>query len=368
MDNKARETIKYFLYEAEIFTEKEISFMSTDSINDSIREVAKAILGSIVEKSDSIDTSPIDKSRGDIKQLPNLDSLQTAINQLEAMVERSSEEYDMRLFKYLKEIEKALLNINKYSAEFKEAYKSRKTLLILKYQSLIMSILSGVSYLISVMVDFSAGDIELKTGRQWQEIAPLKTIRDFNKSVEKGEFKEMIKEVSVMREEFLEVSKESLELLESYDISSILMNGIKMLYSSFSDNPKLIEFLYKAAGIITMLISLREVFYMFFKAKSKVEDVIGHIDNFANVNTSGSSVLLAKLNTFSNKFVVDAEESSKMATREIESENKELGSEIRAIPTRIMQQQEIKKDEEVPPQEQPESQSDNSFGDIGFDF
>jgi hypothetical protein len=362
MNNKARDTIKYFLYEHEIFTEKEISFMSTDSINDSIREVAKAILGSIIEKSDSIDTSPIDKSRGDIKQLPNLDSLQTAITQLETLVERSSEEYDMSLFKYLKEVEKALLNINKYSAEFKEAYKSRKTLLILKYQSLIMSIFSAVSYLISVMVDFSAGDVELKIGRQWEEIAPLKTIKEFNKSVEKGEFKDMIKEVTLMREEFLEVEKESLELLESYDISSILMNGIKMLYSSFSDNPKLIEFLYKAAGVITMLISLREVFYMFFKAKSKIEDVVGHIENFASVGNSGSSSLIAKLNTFSNKFIVDAEESSKLASREIESENKELGSEIKAIPTRVMQRQEEQRDERKEDQETP------SLTDIGFDF
>ena len=42
--------IKYYLYESEIFTEKEINSLNTDSINDSIRKVATAILGAIVEK------------------------------------------------------------------------------------------------------------------------------------------------------------------------------------------------------------------------------------------------------------------------------------------------------------------------------
>jgi len=332
--DKTKDIIKYYLYESEIFTEKEVSSLSTDSINDSIREVAKAILGAIVEKTESIDTSPIDKSRGDIKQLPDLESLQSAITQLETMVERSSEIYDAKLISYIKEIERALLNLNKYAAEFKEAYRTKKTLLILKYQSLIMSIFSATSYLISVMIDFSEGDIKLKKKSLYEEISPLKTIKDFNKSVERGDFKMVLRDVTSMREHFSEVKESQDELLEAYDLSSILMDGIKMVYNSFGNNPKLIEFLYKAAGIITLLISLREIFYMIFKAKSKIEDVVGHVSNFAQ-SSSGSAGILAKLNTFSNKYVVDAEESTKMARREIEAENRQLSSEIKAIPQMI---------------------------------
>jgi len=360
--DKAKEYIKYFLVEAEMFNEKEVSLMNTDSINDSIREVARAILGSIIEKSDSIDTSPIDKSRGDIKQLPDLDALQTAITQLETLIERASEEYDPGLIKHLKEIERALMNLNKYAAEFKEAYKTRKTLLILKYQSLVMSVFSAVSYLISIMVDFSTGDVKLKMKTKYEDISPFKSLIDFNRSVERGEFKNVLKEISLMREHFVEVPAESLELLEAYDLSSILMDGIKMVYNSFSGNPKLIEFLYKAAGVITLLISLREVFYTLYKAKSKFSDIIGHVGNFAQVST-GAPVLLAKLNTFSNKFIVDAEESSKLARRDIESENKEIGTEIRSIPEKIMQQK-----NEIRGEEPQTDSSANDFGGIGFDF
>jgi hypothetical protein len=331
MLNKSRDFMKYYLYESETFNEKELSSMPTDSLNDSIREISRLILGSVTEKMSKIDTSPIDKSKGDIKYLPDLESLQTAITQLEEMVERNEGGYDPKLIRYIKEIERALLNINKYSEEFKEAYRSRKTLLILKYQSLIMSVFSAVSYLISVMVDFSTGDIRLKDTSEYEEVNTLKNIVDFNKSVERGEFKSIIKEISMLREEFVEVSEKHLTVLESYDLSTILMDGIKMFYNSFSDNPKLIDFLYKFAGVVTLLISLREVFYTIFKAKSKFEDVIGHVENFAK-STSGSSSLIGKLNTFSNKYIVDAEESSKMARREIESENRELKTDIQAIP------------------------------------
>jgi hypothetical protein len=357
MVNKARDYVKYYLYEAEIFNEKEISNLSTDSLNDSIREIARAILGSIMEKSDKVNTAPIDKSKGDIKYLPNLESLQVAVNQLETMIERHPSNYDSKLVRYLKEVERSLLNINKYANEFKEAYKNRKTLLILKYQSLIMSVFSAVSYLISVMVDFSTGDIKLKDNSKYEEIAPLKTLIDFNKSVERGDFRSTIKEVSGLREEFLEVGEEDLQLLEAYDLSTILVDGINMLYKSFSDHPKVIDFLYKSAGIITLLISLREVFYMFFKAKSKVEDVASHIDNFAS-SSNGSPALLAKLNTFSNKYVVDAEESSKMAQREIESENRSLRQEVQAIP-RLASKEPEKIESEI---------DSEGFEDLGFGF
>jgi hypothetical protein len=361
-ESAAREVIKYYLLENKVFNEKELSLLSTDSVNDSIRAVAKAILGAIVDKSDSLDTDPIDKSRGDVKQLPNLDSLQDAINKLESIVDMSGE-VDPELVRYLKEIERCLMNLNRFSIDFRDAYRNRKTLLILKYQSLVMSVFSAVSYLISVMIDFSTGKVSVKQDQRHEEIAPLKAIFDFNRSVERGDFKKTLRDVSLMRESFTELPKEQLELLEGYDLSSLLMDGIKAVYGAFSDNPKLMEFLYKAAGIITLLVSLREVFYMLFKAKTKVEEVIGHIDNFAQATTGQASAsAVAKLNTFSQRFAQDAEEATKMARREIEDENRELGTEVREIPQKLASASE----EEIAAEEQrAEEAIDSGFN---FDF
>jgi hypothetical protein len=333
-ESAAREVVKYYLSENKVFTESELSLMGTDSINDSIRAIARSILSSIIEKSGSIDTRPIDASRGDVKQLPNLDSLQDAINRLESLISSSEEKVDPDLVRYLKEIERCLMNLNRYSIDFRDAYKKRKTLLVLKYQSLVMSVFSALSYIISIMVDFSTGTIKIKDNQKHEEIAPLKAIFEFNKSVERGDFKKILRDVELMRESFVEA--EAGELLEGYDLSSIMMDGIKAVYSAFSDNPKLVEFLYKAAGIITLLVSLRDVFYMLFKAKTKIEDIVGHIDTFAEASKGRASVLaVAKLNSFAGRFAHDVEEASSMAKRDIETENREIGTEVKEIPQRL---------------------------------
>ena len=242
--------------------------------------------------------------------------------------------------------------LNQYSMQFKEAYRDNKTLLVLKYQSLVMSIFSATSYLISVMIDFSAGDIELKKNPRYEEIAPIRTLKEFNRSVERGEFRSTIKQVTTMREHFNEVELDDDVLLEASDILSVVITGIQGLVGN---NRKLIDFAYKAAGIVTLLMSLREIFYMYYRSKTKLKDVLDTVDTFANASSSGMGAL-AKLNKFAGKFIVDAEESSKLAQRDIESENRTIAKEIKSIPARALQDEEPS---------QPSVASDDGF-DLGF--
>jgi prefoldin subunit 5 len=334
--NKSTEIIKQYLYETETFTEAELSSMRTDSVNDSIREIIKTVLGSISQKSEKFDTRLVDKSKGDIKYLPNLESLQDAVNQLEAMIERADFVPDKTLIKYLKEVERSLMNINKYSFEFKAAYRKKQLLLMLQYQGLIMSIFSALSYLISVMVDFTENDLKLKKSVSYDEVSPITTLIKFNKSVERGDFKLILQDTKELQEYGIFDTEEGRALLESIDLSELVMGGVKMLSSVFSSNPRLIEYLYKAAGIITLIISLREIFYMIFKSKAKIDETIKHVENFAE-SSRGTPVLINKLNDFSKRFVVDAEESTKMAKREIEAENKEIKKQLQELPKKAVE-------------------------------
>jgi hypothetical protein len=339
-----------FLQETEIFSEHEIQALLETAKTESIKEIVVTVLNTVKEKVENMDTTPIDRSRGDIKRLRELGSLQDAVTQLEVLMERSSEMVTPELRDFLKEIIRSIMYLNQYSMQFKEAYRDNKTLLILKYQSLIMSIFSAVSYLISVMIDFSAGDIELRKNPRYEEITPIRTLKEFNKNVERGEFRSTIKQVTNMREHFNEITIEDDVLLEANDILSVVINGIQGLVGN---NKKLIDFAYKAAGIITLLISLREIFYMYYRSKTKLKDILSTVDTFANANMTGMSAL-AKLNKFSQKFIIDAEESSKLAQRDIEGENSEIAREIRSIPSHAL------KDEPAEP-----ITSDDTF-DLGF--
>jgi len=332
---KANEFLKEFLVGSEFFTPEEFSNLTESTQTESIKEIIMTVLTAVKEKVESFDTTPIDRSRGDIKQMKELVPLQQAITQLETMIERSEEVVSPELQRYLKEIIKSILYLNQYSSQFKEAYRDRKTLLVLKYQSMIMSIFSSVSYLVSVMIDFSAGDMQLRSRPEYEEIAPLKSVIEFNKMVERGDFRIALKDITAMREYFVELDLNKMALLESSEIINAVIEGIKGI---IGNSDKFVEFLYKATGVITLVFSLREILYTMFRARTKFQEIVGNVEGFANAPTAGAG-LLTRLNNFANRFVVDAEESTRIARREIESEDRGLATDIRMIPRRALQAQ-----------------------------
>jgi hypothetical protein len=349
MKDRASEFLYNYLIENEIVLESEFQILKENTKSETLKEIITTILDTVKEKVETVDTSPADTSRGDVKQLKELDALQSAITRLENLIDRSRERVTPELQSYLKEIIKSIMYLNQYSAQFKEAYKDRKILLILKYQSLILSVFSSVSYLISVMIDFSSGELELVPQPKYEEIAPIRTLIEFNKTVENGTFKTMLKDVTVMREHFPEVPEKYQGILESADILNLVMDGLQSISSNINTK-QLIDFLYKAAGIVALIMSLREAFYMFFRTRSKVSDVVSVINSFANTESMGAGTV-AKMNTFTDKYQVDAEESTKLAKRDIESENRELSGLVRQL-------NQGKND-------QPEEKSGETF-DLGF--
>jgi len=332
--------LKEFLVESELLNEHEINIILETAKTESVKEIVETVLKAVKEKVEKFDTTPIDRSRGDIKRLREISSLQDAVTQLEVLIERSAKAVTPELQRYLKETIKSIMYLNQYSAQFKDAYRGNKTLLILKYQSLVMSVFSSVSYLISVLVDFSAGDMEIVPNPKYEEIAPITTLIKFNRSVEKGEFRTTIKNVSTMREHYVEFTPDDDVILEANDILSTIITGIQGL---IGNNKQFIDFAYKATGIVTLLMSLRETFYMFYRAKTQLKDVLGTVETFASASASGAGSL-AKLNKFANHYIIDAEESTKLARRDIESENKMIAHEIKTIPTKSLQDEESSSD------------------------
>lgn len=312
---------------------KEYALLTEDTKVDSVREIAATLLNVIENKITSIDTTSADRSRGDIKQLKELPALQDAITQLETLVERdsnSTSEYNDAIATVIK----AILYINQYSGVFKEAYRNKKTVMILKYQSLILSVISSVSYLISAIVDFKADNLQLKTlSQDIADFAPLRSLKTFIKSVDSGEFKTITRDVNMLREYYLEIPVDKMgTILEASETVDMVVTGIKNIFNQLNNGDmagKITELLYKAVGVVVILFSLRDTFYTLFRMKSRVSDMTNNIQNFANVNNGGG--LLSKLGQFANKFRTDAEYGSDMSKREIEDENKKLLGQVKQV-------------------------------------
>lgn len=345
-----RDNMKASLVESELcelFNEfgVDYSILTEEAQTASIREVIISLLDKVENKLNSVDTTVADRSKGDIRSLKELHNIQECITHLETMIERADAAMP-EAKEYIQRIIKSILYLNQHSAVFKEAYRNKKTVLVLKYESIILSIISSVSYLISVLVDFSAGGVALKKAPQLEEIAPLKSLKDFNDSVENKTFKAAVDDVTVIREFFLEIPVEDMsQILEAAEVLPMMINGVKELIGGLTNNPKVINIVYKAAGILLLILSLRDVFYQLFRAKTKVSEMTAQLGNFANLNNGGSVV--NKLSAFANKFRTDMESSTDLAKREIEDENRQLGVSVKNIASNPVIELPAKKENEI---------------------
>jgi len=302
-----------------------------DTKSDSIKEIANQLLLAVEEKLSGIDTSIADRSRGDIKQLRELPTIQDSLTRLESLLERSDSpktEYSIAVNTVIKSI----LYINQYSAAFKDAYRNKKTVMIMRYQSLILAIISSLSYIVAALVESKNGMISLKDSEaELLEYSPLKSLSKFAKSVESGEFKKIVGDVDVLRENFLEVPVEKMSLvLEATEYLPMIVDGIRNMYNNLASDGKVVGLLYKAVGVLVTLFSLRDAFYSLFRMKTKVADMINQLQVFAS-SGSGSGNSLNKLSQFASKFMADAESGSDLAKRDIEAEDRKIASSVRKI-------------------------------------
>jgi len=298
----------------------------TEAVKEqTVREIALEILKSISNKVETLDTTPIDKSRGDISSVKDINYLQDAINNLKnILMEQMKNSISPEALSYLKIITESIKNINAYSAEFRAAYIEKKTLLILKYQSLICALFSSVSYLISALLDFKAEGISLKNGASLEFIAPLKSLKDFNDMVANGQFRTITKDLNTLHEEFSDLSKEQREsLTEASDVISLIVTGLKNMYTSADSDGSLTAILYKAAGVIMLIFSLREIYYSLFRLKNKYSDMVSGIKSFVN-SLGGKESPLGNLASFAKSFGSDVMQATTMAKRDIDSENRNI--------------------------------------------
>ncbi len=331
--NNINDILNEVLVKENFISPKEYALLTEEAKAATVKDIAMKVLQIIRERIEALDTTPIDRSFGDIKQVKDFSFLQNAIEKIEDVIEKAEGKITPELISFLRQIERAILHLNSLAPQFKEAYKQKKTLLILKYQSLILSIFSSVSYLISVMMDFSDGEARLVNMPVYEEIAPLKSIKEFNESVENGDFKDIFKSMEMMREYINEVGDDKV-ILESADILPMIITGIKALYDNFIGDGNLTQLLYKMSGIVALILSLREIIYSFFRAKFRFSEVFDSIKNFVSGMTTGNAGVLSKLQSFTSKFAVDSEESTNIARREISDENRDIARTLRGISSR----------------------------------
>ena len=296
---------------------------------DAIRVVASSLLKDITGSLNNIDTTLIDKSRGDIKSLRELEDIQTNLKQLETLYERAGGYPNQLVKNYHAAIIKSIMILNKYSKEYKTAYRLKHTLLIIQYQQVVLAVASALAYLFSSVVDFQAGAV-LRTNIRVEETAAYKTLVNYMNSEENGSLKVAFADVNKTENFYHEVDETTIStILEANDIISVVIDGLTNMYRNLDNGGKLTNLLYKAAGAVVILMAAKEFFYMIERSRFSVQNIFDGIRNFANMNQLPS---LNKLIQFSTKFKADSEANSELASREAEDTKKNIVTELKSLP------------------------------------
>ena len=244
--------VKEFLLETGIFTENEAVSLSEEVKDATVSSVASSVISDIMEKTDGIaGTLIIDKSRGDIRHFQDLQSLQNAVTKLESLLENDeSSNPNIRAAKnVIAEVIKTIMNLNQYRDIFKNAYASKKTVLMLKYKELMIALYTTIGYIISAIVDFRNAIPTLKDNFRIEEISVIKALESFNRSVDNGQFKSMVKDTMTVREAYVELPISELSTItEAEDIVGTITTGLKNFFNDVDKGGRFSSILYKATN------------------------------------------------------------------------------------------------------------------------
>lgn len=332
---KLDELLYDFLVEESGMPTGEFRLLTEEVKAETVIHIANDVLQSLQKKINDINTFSIDKTRGDIKNFNDLSVIQDVITKLTGLSTSFEGVLDPNVLYYLKEITKAIYNLNKYANYYKDAYRSKKTIMIMSYQSVILSIISVLSYLVSALIDFKdPTQLKLKQNVKVEEILPMKSIIEYNKMINNGSYDTAIRDVSYLREFYTEYSVSELSTIyEAVDIISMINNGISAFSNAIS-NKKITGVLFKALGIVMLILSFRDIFYTLSNSRTQIVEKLNGLKTFLNpTEMLRSNTAATRFITFNNKNAADAVYTSDAAKKEISDENKEIIIDAKNAPS-----------------------------------
>lgn len=190
------EIIKEYFDISDVNTRKSVINLEAASQNQLIVSLSSKLYTMIVAKIDDIDYGDIPKSKGDITKIPNYMELTECLDTIRKLLiqyKQSTEPTDI--------VFEALENIKDSKQLWEKAFLFESDLPILFYNTLALSIVSSVSFLISGSIDFIKDPsnesyqavLDTNGYHKSKDYLVFKNLKKFNKSYKKGEIQKSVK-------------------------------------------------------------------------------------------------------------------------------------------------------------------------------
>lgn len=223
---------------------REISCLNeqeTQNISDSL--ITK-LYKDAISKYNGVDFGDIPDSKGDITKLKNYSNLTSSIEILKQIsIKHPFDELDI--------VTQALQNIIQYKSSFEEGFVKDINFVVLTYNTITLTIVHAVSYLISIAVDFvknpsydTMTTVIRDVGKK-EDYLSIKNLNSFNRMVTKGNLDKLFKSILSTKD-----SNFTGAVVSGAVIKSVVVTGM----------------------VISIIPLIRELIYQFYYMRVKFSD------------------------------------------------------------------------------------------------
>ncbi|AMS01299.1 virion protein [Bacillus phage AR9] len=294
-----------------------IQSLAEDIKSDVTDRVVTNLFSDIKSKALSVDFAIVDKSKGDITRLANYNTISNAISFIKKGVSGQSD--DAQIVKAVSQLEFTLNTLIKYKKDFQRGFMLNDSITRYLYNSIVIAIIQGTSYLVSETVQLTKDNLNLYnvTYRDSKEIFNnnhIKSISVFNQLERKGQL--------------VKLFKESHNLAEN-----TLINIGKDVLKRLSDLGGVTKWIAILGLIGFSLTFIRSIIFLYFNSRVKLSQYLTHLKDFVEMNSSTlehdakkvrerQEKIAQALGKLSDRIRVDQNVANDRANSQIEESNK----------------------------------------------
>lgn len=239
-------------------TRKAIISMNEADQQSVLSSLTSRLYDNIVSKVDDIDYGDIPSTKGDITKLPNYDKLRECIDLLRDILKEFKQDTTP-----IDALSTAMGNIMSRKDMFGRAFKFNCEMPVIMYNTIVLAIINGVSYMIATSIEFIKTPNKESFETVLDKVAYTKTknnliynnLKKFNKSCESGDFDKVME--NVIQHHIHGVSESGrIDVMREGGVFTLVGLGVTSLLLILS----------------CIIPILRELVYMFFYTRMRVSD------------------------------------------------------------------------------------------------
>lgn len=267
----ADELLRHHLIREETqWSHNAVNVLTEEKKNKLTDNIVTKLFKDIKAKSMNVDFAEIDSSRGNITHFKNYNALNNAINYLDKIANSNANKNVSDLKDVVSELKFAMATLKKYSREFEFGFKLNNAVIKYLYDSVVISLIQGTSFVVAESVDYVKDNLnlyktELKPSAHIMKNIHIKSIISFNQMERKSQLSKLFRDTQQFKESAGQLLDKATKFLDTFQAGKIIA----------------------ALGLIGFALTfIRASIFAYYNSRVKLSQYLNHLKEFVLMNAS----------------------------------------------------------------------------------